>query len=197
MTAVDVDYVSAELLRITLDTSAVNAEGLARVEAACAGRDVEVKHTTVTDRAQEGTGFAATGDTIPETGVWDESRWGEFVWGAETIPETLVLGESRLGEAAIGSDAAPGRLEATLTIINGDRHFPPPGEREELTDKQRNRLRAAMIFEAHCRERRDVFVTNDERDFIRGGRRDRLQTLCSRQIFTVERFCEWIEELGR
>jgi hypothetical protein len=39
-----------------------------------------------------------------------------------------------------------------------------------------------MIFQAHCREGRDIFVTNDEKDFIRGGKRDELQALGSTRI---------------
>jgi len=51
-----------------------------------------------------------------------------------------------------------------------------------------------MIFEAHCREGRDVFVTLDAGDFIKRGKREQLQTLGSTLIFTVKEFCEWIEE---
>lgn len=177
-------------MRVTLDTSAVNPEELSRIEAACRGRDVEIVHTTVTDREQEGTGVPVSPAALMETAVWDESRWDRSLWGGETIPETLVLGESRLGEAALGSDDAPVLLEAILGIINGNRLFPPPGERNSLTRKQRGRLRDAMILEAHTRERRDVFVTNDTKDYIRHGRRERLEALCSTRIYTVEEFTE-------
>jgi hypothetical protein len=175
------------VLRVTLDTSAVNGDDLSRINTACAGHEIEIVHTTVTDREQEGTGFATSEAEVMETGVWDESRWDKFVWGSR-IPETLVLGESRLGSAALGSDDAPVRFEAILAIINGNRQFPSPGRRDALTKKQRARLRDAMIFEAHARERRDVFVTNDRKDFIRHGRREQPQALCSTEILTVDEF---------
>jgi hypothetical protein len=182
------------VLRITLDTNVVDPEGLSQIETACAGRDVEVKHTTVTDREQGGTSFASERGTLVETGVWDESHWDSFVWGGDVIPETLVLGESRLGRAVLGGDDAPALLEAILEII-GNGQFPPPGERgTALGKRQRRRFRDAMIFQAHCRERRDVFVTNDENDFIRGGKREKLQAIGSTRILTVKEFCEWIEE---
>jgi hypothetical protein len=176
------------VLRVTLDTSAVNQEELALIS--CAGRDVEIEHTTVTDREQEGTSFAASPAAVMETLVWGESPWGQSVWGDRRTPETLVLDESRLGGAVLGSDDAPALLEAILDIINGNRRFPPPGERGTLTKKQRGRFRDAMILEAHTRERRDVFITNDRKDFIRDGRREKLEALCSTRILTVEEFCE-------
>ncbi len=49
-----------------------------------------------------------------------------------------------------------------------------------------------MILEAHTRERRDVLITNDRKDFIRHGRREKLQALCSTRIMTVEEFCAWL-----
>jgi hypothetical protein len=181
------------MLRITLDTNVVDPAGLSLIEAACAGRDVEVAYTTVTDREQEGTSLAQGQATVLETGVWDESRWDSAVWGGNTILETLVLDQSRLGRAVLGGDDAPALLEAILEII-GNGQFPPPGERGELGRTQRKRFRDAMIFQAHCREGRDVFVTNDENDFIRRGKRQRLEALCSTKILTVKEFCEWIEE---
>jgi hypothetical protein len=181
------------MLRITLDTNVVDPAGLSMIEAACAGYDVDVKFTTVTQREQEGTPFAPGPGGIVETGIWDESRWGHFVWGDNAIPETLVLDESRVGKAVIGRDDAPTVLEAILAVIS-DGQFPPLGKRDTLTKGQRRQLRDAMILEAHVREERDVFVTNDERDFIRGGKRERLKSLCSTQIFNVDEFCEWIAE---
>jgi hypothetical protein len=85
------------LLRITLDTNVVDPEGLSLIEAACAGRNVDVAYTTVTDREQDGTSFASGRATVVETGVWGEPPWGRFVWGGEPISETLVLDESRVG----------------------------------------------------------------------------------------------------
>ncbi len=180
------------MLRITLDTNAVNPAELSRIEAACAGREIDVAHTSVTDHEQEGTTFSGVRGAVVETGVWDESRWGQFVWGGR-IPETLVIGESRLGSAALGGDESPTCFEAILDVI-GHGSFPPAGRRDGLTSAQHRQLRDAMILEAHARERRDVFVTNDVKSFIRHSRRERLETLGETRIMTVNEFLGWLAD---
>jgi hypothetical protein len=180
------------MLRITLDTNAVNLAELSRIEAACAGRKIDVAHTSVTDREQEGTTFSGVRGAVIETGVWDESRWGQFFWGGR-IHETLVIGESRLGSAALGSDESRTRFEAILDVI-GHGSFPRAGQRDGLTAAQRRQLRDAMILEAHARERRDVFVTNDVKSFIRHGRWERLEALCATRIMTVDEFLVWLAD---
>lgn len=176
---------------MTLDTSAVGPPERARVEAACRGRNVELVNTTVTDRELEWTNIPPmSAAPLFETGVWGESRWGEFVWGPgpRSVPETLVIGESRLGQAALGSDESPLLFEIILRVIsNGS--FPPPGARDNLSRGHRKQLRDAMVLEAHSREGRDVMVTNDKRAFIRHGRREVLERLCATRICTVDEFC--------
>lgn len=200
------------MLRVTVDTNAIGEWDRERMRSACATADHEVEfaHTSVTDREIEGTDVAAPPATLAETGVydestydsgavyaeplvetgvWNESRWGEFRWGS--IPETFAIGESRLGQGALGEDVSPSRFEAILAAIsNGS--FPPHGERDTLTHGERRQLRDAMILETHARERRDVFVTNDERGFIRHGKREALQGICGTRIMTVDEFCEFL-----
>jgi hypothetical protein len=103
------------------------------------------------------------------------------------IPETLVLGESPLGQAALGRSGDADCFERTLAIISNNA-FPRPGERDTLTPGQRRQLRDAMIFCAHVRARRDIFVTNDARGLIDGGRRAALQEQFSTQIMTADEF---------
>ena len=50
--------------------------------------------TTVTDRETEGTSRATSSSGVTETGVWDESGWGRFVWGGR-VNEMGVYDESR------------------------------------------------------------------------------------------------------
>jgi len=45
-----------------------------------------------------------------------------------------------------------------------------------------------MIFEAHVRARRHIFVTNDRRGFIDGDRRSRLQEIGRTRIMDVPEF---------
>jgi hypothetical protein len=60
----------------------------------------------------------------------------------------------------LAGDDSPPRLEAILAIVSAG-SFPKPGQRVSLTHGERRQLRDAMILEAHAREGRDVFVTND------------------------------------
>jgi len=84
----------------------------------------------VTDRETEGTSKATAVATILETGVYDESRYGQAVYGGP-VRETAVIGEWRLGKAVLGSDESPATLEGILRII-GAGVFPPLGGREAL-----------------------------------------------------------------
>lgn len=175
------------MLKVTLDTNATEEPVLARLEAACAAAGVEAEfaHTTVSDRETEGTSFATAGALLGESPVYDDgARYDSGV--RYVIPETLTLGESRLGHSAIGDSTT--RFEAILWIVT-DGSFPKAGARETLSRGQRRQLRDAIVLETHARERRDVFVTNDEVGFIRHGRREKLEALCQTRIRTVSEFC--------
>ena len=110
----------------------------------------------------------------------------------QVILETVVLDESSLGSAVLGSDDDKRVLEGALAILsNGS--FPKPGARGQLTDGQRRQLRDAMIFTAHVKASHEILVTDDERGFIRHGRRERLQELSPGQIMTS---FEFLREFG-
>jgi hypothetical protein len=47
-----------------------------------------------------------------------------------------------------------------------------------------------MIFEAHVRNRRDFFVTDDRRAFVNHGRRESLEAEFSTRILTPDEFIE-------
>ena len=54
-----------------------------------------------------------------------------------------------------------------------------------------SQLSDARILEAHVRDGRDVFVTDDEKDFIHDGRRERLEAELRTRILTrVEAIAE-------
>lgn len=199
------------MLRVTVDTN-VLPRTLTELRAAAEGLDVEIATTTVTLRENppaEAPMVAETAvhadstydegvyaDAIPETGVWNESHWGEFIWGpSPAVAETWVLGESPLGMAALGSDESPSRFEAILETI-GTGSFPKPGDRENLGDAERRQLRDAMILEAHARERRDILVSNDVKAFGKPGseKRRHLEALCQTKIMTVDEFREYLDD---
>jgi hypothetical protein len=202
-------------LTVTLDTNTIDHR--ARIEAACAGLDVELAYTTVTNRETEGTSRATGGATVAETAVWNESRWGEAVWGStvpetgvygeskydsgaiyakESVPETIVFGESQFGAAVFGGPTTQSILELILKVI-GSGSFPPPGRRDQMTPVQRSQLRDAMVLEAHQRDGRDVLVTDDGKAFINHGRREFFETAFTTRIMRVDEFCENVADLAK
>jgi hypothetical protein len=78
-------------------------------------------------------------------------------------------------------------LEAVLRIISSGA-FPPTDRRADLTRGQRNQLRDAMIFCTHVRDGRELFVSDDRKAFIDGGRRELLQTRFATRIVTSDEF---------
>jgi hypothetical protein len=149
------------ILTITLDTNAANSR---EVETIAREFGAAVSIVTVTDRELERSDIVSfPGSRLPETAVWDESRWGIAVWASAEKADLL---------------------ESVLAIIsNGS--FPPVGSRSGLSPGERRQLRDAMILTAHAREGRDLFVSNDQRGFIREGRRERLEKLLGTRIVTV------------
>lgn len=151
---------------ITLDTNLIDNEQLAQA-ARVAG--FEFVHTTVTDRELAGSGVN------PVTGR------------KAHVFETIILGESAVGIGALGSDADAVCFETLLKVISNGA-FPAAGERGNLTAGQRRQLRDAVIFCAHVREKRQIFVTNDKKAFIDGGRRELLETVFNTKILAAEEF---------
>jgi hypothetical protein len=105
----------------------------------------------------------------------------------ERIGETGRYGEATYGSATYASPDSGGSLEEILKIVSNGSF---PDSRGSLSLGERRQLRDALIFEAHVREKRDVFVTNDERAFVRNGRRQALETSFGTRILTVREFVE-------
>lgn len=128
--------------------------------------------TSVTEREVNGTQVVKelpkSDGRILETAVWGESDFGNSVWG---------------GDGVIG-------LEEILKIISSG-SFPKPGNRESLTVAERKQLRDAMILEAHYRDKRDIFISGDEKAFIKHNKRDMLQDLLKTKIFSLSEFKEY------
>ena len=156
---------------ITLDTSALPADDL---RAALEPQGFDFAVVSVTHRELRGSSFTASVaplTKVPEAAVWDESEWDEAVWGDQAGVECL---------------------ERALAVMSS-RSFPPPAKRASLTAGEHRQLRDAMIFCAHVRERRDIFVTSDTTGFIDGSRREQLAAQFHTRIMTraefVAEFC--------
>jgi hypothetical protein len=153
-------------IRVTFDT---NVLPITDIPAELSRFDLELAVVTVTDRELKNTRRA---DGLREIAVM--------------IPETLILSEAPLGQTVLGSKESAERLPAILQILsNGAWPFPEP-----LSRRQRNLLRDALILEAHIREARDVLVSNDERAFIRYGRRAQLQSTFGTRILSRSEFVD-------
>jgi hypothetical protein len=189
-------------LRVTVDTNVLDADKRATIERAAKGLDIEIANTTVTERELEPSSITpiSSAPAIKEGGVWGEGRWGgRTMWHSSPVVETLTLDESRLGKAVLASDETAARFETILRIISSGA-FPKLGQRESLTYPQRRQLRDSMILEAHAREERDVFVTDDAKAFVgqaEGRNRQALETICKTRIMTVEEFCGYLVDLPR
>ena len=152
---------------VTLDTNVLPVDDL---RAALEPRGFSFAVVSVSARETRGAWIAASVTpltSIPENAVWDETEYGVGLYDAG------------------GKDVQC--LAASLTIIS-DGSFPAPDRRGSLSPGQRRQLRDAMILCAHVRERRNIFVTNDERGFVKRGRRERLQAAFDTRIMTREEF---------
>lgn len=171
------------MILVTLDTTELGDQYSPRLKEVLPP-DAHVAVTSVSFRERKSANGILDCEFILESGVWGESTWGNFLW-ARPIREDLILGESPLGSAQLASRASGDMFEAVLAIIaNGS--FPAPGNRENLSTGHRHILRDAMIYSAHIREQRVLFITKDTRGFVNHGRRKRLQELGRTVIRSLE-----------
>ena len=154
------------MVSVTLDTNTVDDH---RVVKAAVAAGYDVAHTTVTDRE------LGTSGIVPASA--NRAR----------IYEPLVLDESPLGSAVLASDSEAATFERLLQIIS-DGSFPVAGQRDNLSPGHRRQLRDAMILCSHIRERRVIFITNDRKGFIDGGRRERIEQEFGTKVMTSEEF---------
>jgi hypothetical protein len=164
------------LPRITIDTNvAIRPHREALELARRLGFDVAV--TSVSPRelppTSEGRRTVAPLDVVLETAVFDESEFDNAVWGGD------------------GDDSA---LEEVLATINPA--FPAPANRANLSKGYRGQLRDSMIFSAHVREHRDIFVTSNTSDFVAGDRRERLEAAFRTKIMTPAEFVAALRPAG-
>ncbi len=162
------------MLRVTLDTNVLPADDLIERTNGC---DVEFAIVSVTAREVRDTSFEVSItplQVVPERVVWDESNWDEGEWALESASTASTLD-----------------LENILAIISSG-SFPKPDRRYALTEGQKQQLRDAMILEAHIREQRDVFVSNDQHAFMNNERRDKLEKASGTRIMTHREFINFL-----
>ena len=153
---------------VTVDTNILGDDIKNQILKKAQGLPFEIASTSVSDREIEGTSLSPMGESIPETGVWGESRWGRALWAGADTSELLE----------------------TLLMIVGNGSFPARASRGNLSAGQRRQMRDVMILHAHIRESRDIFVTNDRRAFVgkNGILRQKLESLYPIHIMTAGEF---------
>jgi hypothetical protein len=120
----------------------------------------------------------------------------EEIRAFELVVEGMVFGESRWGEAMLTKPEESACLERMLALLSNGA-FPARGRRDDLSHGQRRQLRDAMILCAHVRERRDLFVSNDRRAFVDGGRRKAIEGELGIRVMTVAEFEAYLSERER
>ena len=163
------------MITITFDTNVFPAGVLvARAERL----GIIVASISVSQRESEGSSLeeeVRALETVLETVVWGESKWGQAVWSSRTDAE---------------------RFEHVLGLLS-NQSFPKPGQRDQLSDGQRRQLRDAMILCAHLRGNRDALVSNDRRAFIDHGRREAIEAEFKTRVMTVEEIEAYLSERER
>lgn len=139
--------------------------------------DFDVVRTTVTDRELECSSVLMA---LPEH---------------KPLHEPFVLGESCLGFGILASEAVAEGFERLLHVISSG-SFPPKDRRSNLSAGERRQLRDAMILSAHIRDGRQIFVTNDVKGFIQGGRRELIKREFGTDIMTSEEFLKQCQASG-
>jgi len=108
---------------------------------------------------------------ILEVGVFDESHWDRSVYKDEKLDKT----------------------EEILKIVS-DNTFPK--DRSELSDGHKRQLRDALILNAHFQNKRDVFVTNDVKGFIKDGKKDKLEIMLDTKILNKVDFLIYLKSIN-
>ena len=177
---------------VTVDTNIVNVDGKQKIRLAIAGLDIDIAETTISNREQ---GKIASKESLKEVAVWGESQWGNAKFSGP-LPEPLTIGESQIGLSRI-SDS--GDLFEKLLTVMWSGSFPKPGEREDLDDKQKNKLRDSLMLTTHVNVARNIFVSNDLRAFGQdeSDKRKQLESLCSTRIMSLKQFVDYCEFLRR
>lgn len=156
---------------VTIDTNIFPLDSLQHL-AEEAGFVLEV--SSVTNRELEGTDLSDSAQSLGET------------------LETFHFGEGSWGRMVFGSIEDASDFEKILRIISSGSH---PKNRENLTPAQLNQRRDALILQSHIRSGKKVFVSNDERGFIKNGRRELFEKAFPIKIFNQAEFAAYCTEL--
>ena len=152
-------------VKVTLDTNTVPVEDWLAVDRAM------FHFSVVSVTAQELSGTSYSVHLTPLTQIEKHTAFGAGPYSVGPYGGT------------IDKDC----LRRALTIITGGA-YTDPDRIEGLSNGQLRQRRDAEIICVHIRERQDIFVTRDEKGFIRNGRRALLAAEYAIRIMTPEEF---------
>ena len=150
--------------KITIDTNIIPADDIINI---CKNRGYEYACISVTNREIEGSSLEKDMKVIP------------------SVPEYALFGEARFGRARFHGKESSKILQDILSIISNGSF---PQDRRNLSQGQRRMLRDAIILQTHVTDKRDIFITNDKRAFIKNGLRQKLENNFNIAILTREEF---------
>ena len=106
--------------------------------------------------------------------------------------ELCLVNMSSINASRVNSSESSERLNEILRIIS-DGAYPKSGQAKSRGE--RKQLNDALTFEAHLNEKSDIFVTNDQKAFIKFGKREKLQEKFNTKIMTENEFRKWIKNI--
>lgn len=165
---------------ITIDTNIFDKNDYDKLIGAIGEHDIAIQKITVTDRELQS-------KADDEESGYDET----------SFPELFVLNESMLNGAVLGGADSQDLFEEILHLTTSG-NFPKRGERNNLSDNERRRLRDAMIIEAHTRSGADILITNDKKAIGKANDatlRVALQDLCETNFMTLQEFTDYCATL--
>jgi hypothetical protein len=157
-------------VNVTIDTNVLPATQLIEL---CNRLDYNLAVVTVTEREIGSIDLSVSIQPlrkIHEMALWDEGTWDNAIWGSSVDMDNM---------------------EKIISIISNSSI---PRNRSNLSIGQWHIIRDALIFEAHIREKGDIFVSNDRKGYIKNGRREKLEMLSGTKIFTEEEFLNYCND---
>jgi hypothetical protein len=161
--------IDRRLVRLTIDTNAINARGR-----------LEAMNTLERWRDEGWVQLDATTRLLDETSE-DEARAAKAAT-LNNISEPWILGVGRLGSMYLAGPG-PGFREIASILFPRVRR---------LTANQQNDV---MHMLSHAHGGGDYFITNDKKDFIKSGRREELRSEFGIEVLTPDEAVEVLHRL--
>lgn len=115
----------------------------------------------------------------------------------ELLPAPARLGMSFLDNAVLVGEDFEDEIRSMFAVMFPDQSYddrPEPDESSQAYRDWRNRIIDVEMYWSHIKNDGDLFVTRNTRDFIKGGRRERLLEFGGRGIEAPTEAEEWLAQ---